>query len=146
MVFYLGGGSFEQLLYVAEVDAEVGNPGRMSDSTTTLASDFYENMRNDREGWLGPNGLLISDGAFSAGDFVLTPFPGQQLNNRQAWFNFAFRSTRMFVEQAFGMWKSVWRVCIKESQCIHRMITLMTMSTMILHNMCMVLHHESDPP
>ena len=52
--------------FYMSVDAEVGNPGRMSDSTATLASDFYENMRNDRDGWLGPNGLLISDGAFSA--------------------------------------------------------------------------------
>ena len=128
------------------VDAEVGNPGRMSDSTATLASDFYQNILNDREGWLGPTGLLISDGAFSAGDFVLTPFPGNNLNNRQVWFNFAFSCTRMFVEQAFGMWKSRWRVSIKESQCSHRMMTLMTMATMVLHNMCMVHHHAHDPP
>ena len=128
------------------VDAEVGHPGRMSDSTATLSSDFYHNFLQDREGWLGTNGMLISDGAFSAGDFVLTPYPGNALNNRQVWFNFAFSSTRMYVEQTFGMWKSRWRVCIKESQCSHRMITLMAMATMVLHNMCMVHHHVNDPP
>jgi len=61
------------------VDSEVGNPGRMSDPMRE--SFFFQDMKRDREGWLGPNELMITDGAFSSGEFVLTPFPGTNLKN-----------------------------------------------------------------
>ena len=120
------------------VDAEVGRPGRMSDSTATQLSYFYNEMLKDSDSWLGPDGLLLSDGACGIGDFIMTPYPGTQLTNKQQYFNFCLSSTRMFVEQTFGMWKSRWRVLIKEQVVSHETMSLMIYATMILHNVCMV--------
>ena len=101
------------------VDAEVGRPGRMSDSTATQLSHFFNDMMRDSESWLGPHGMLLSDGACSNSDFILTPYPGTKLTNMQQWFNFCLSSTRMFVEQVFGQWKNRWRVLLREQQCRH---------------------------
>ena len=92
----------------------------MADSTATELSYFFKAMQEDREGWLGKDGLVISDGAFAGADWVLTPYPGKSLTNKQQWYNFCLSSTRMYVEQVFGQWKSRWRVLIKESQCSHK--------------------------
>jgi len=131
------------------VDADVGRPGRMSDSTACQLSNFHHQISLDREKWLGPSGVLISDGAFGGADYILSPYPGVNLSAKEQYFNFCFSSTRMYVEQVFGMWKSRWRVCIREQQCSHGMMSLMTYATMILHNIC-VFHRctgefTSDP-
>jgi hypothetical protein len=125
------------------VDAEVGRPGRMADSTATQLSYFYEQITKDREGWLGKDGVLVSDGACGISDFIMVPYPGTILTNKQLWFNFCFSSTRMFVEQVFGMWKSRWRVCIREQQCSHSLMSKMIFATMILHNVCQF--YSQDP-
>ena len=125
------------------MDAEVGRPGRMADSTATQLSYFYEQITIDREGWLGKNGVLVSDGACGISDFIMVPYPGTILTNKQQWFNFCFSSTRMYVEQVFGMWKSRWRVCIREQQCSHSLMSLMIFATMILHNVCQF--YSQDP-
>eukprot|EP00873_Tetraselmis_striata_P041741 jgi/Tetstr1/462005/TSEL_007076.t1 len=101
------------------VDVEIGHTGRSSDSTVTYHSTFMQEILADREKWLGsPDGLLISDGAFSMGRVVLTPYPmphgGGVLEEYQRWFNFCFSSTRIVVEQVFGIWKSTWRMLLKE--------------------------------
>eukprot|EP00951_Prasinocladus_malaysianus_P017943 scaffold142167_cov15-Prasinocladus_malaysianus.AAC.1 len=124
------------------MDAEVGRPGRMSDSTATQLSFFYNEMLVDHEAWLGPHGVMISDGACGINDFIMTPYPGTQLTNMQQWFNFCFSSTRMFVEQVFGQWKSRWRLLIREQQCSHAVMSLMIYATMVLHNIC-TIHKES---
>ena len=125
------------------VDAEVGRPGRMSDSTATQNAAFFKGMTQDSEGWLGEHGILLSDGACGISSFIMTPYPGTLLTNKQQWFNFCFSSTRMYVEQVFGMWKSRWRVCIKEQQCSHGQMSLMIYATMVLHNMCQ--YYSNDP-
>eukprot|EP00873_Tetraselmis_striata_P009068 jgi/Tetstr1/429332/TSEL_019250.t1 len=56
-------GWYSILVVAMFVVAEVGRPGRMSDSTATQLSSFYQGMFEDKEGWLGPDSLLISDGA-----------------------------------------------------------------------------------
>jgi len=48
----------------------------------------------------------------------------------------------MYVEQTFGQWKNRWRVLIREQQCRHGTMTLMTYATMVLHNICTVHANE----
>jgi hypothetical protein len=50
----------------------------------------------------------------------------------------------MFVEQVFGMWKSRFKVCIREQHCSHGMMTLMIYATMILHNICQFYSNEPE--
>eukprot|EP00873_Tetraselmis_striata_P015483 jgi/Tetstr1/435747/TSEL_024642.t1 len=62
----------------------------------------------DMKKWLGsPDGLLISDGAFSMSRVVLTPYHmphgGGVLEDYKRWFNFCFSFTRIVVEQVFGI-------------------------------------------
>mmetsp|Transcript_28505 Transcript_28505/g.73209 ORF Transcript_28505/g.73209 Transcript_28505/m.73209 type:complete len:231 (-) Transcript_28505:104-796(-) len=137
-------GWYSILVVAMFVVAEVGRPGRMSDSTATQLSSFYQGMFEDKEGWLGPGGLLISNGACGLCDFVMVPYPVWTMTDKQRWSNFCFSSTRMFVEQVFGMWKSRWQVCNKEQECSHLMMMLMTYSTMILHNMWMYYRNTPE--
>jgi hypothetical protein len=119
------------------VDAEVGHPGRASDSHVTSISSFWEDIQANVEEWLGPNGMLISDGAFGLSDIVLTPYPRHAgMTGKRRWFNFCFSSTRIYVEQIFGMWKNRWRIVLKESDISRPFLSLVIYATMVLHNIC----------
>jgi hypothetical protein len=122
------------------VDAEVGHPGRSGDNTVTKASCFMAAIKKDPVKWLGPNGFIVSDGAFSQDDIVMTPYPlGEGMTMRKRYFNFCFSSTRIFVEQVFGIWKMRWRVLLKEIDVKKRCyVSSIIMATMVLHNICCV--------
>eukprot|EP00951_Prasinocladus_malaysianus_P037107 scaffold395992_cov48-Prasinocladus_malaysianus.AAC.2 len=121
------------------VDAEVGHPGRCSDATVTEESAFWEDIKADFEAWLGPMGMLISDGAIGLSDIVLTPYPRSAgMTEKRRWFNFCHSSTRIYVEQIFGMWKNRWRINMFESKVHRSFLSLMIYATLILHNICCI--------
>ena len=83
------------------VDGEVGHPGRQSDSAISEFSWLLGEIRENKEEWLGKDGMIIGDGGFAQDDFLMTPFANAR-TNRDHLFNFCFSSTRFYVEQAFG--------------------------------------------
>ena len=84
------------------VDAKLGRPGGMADSTVTQNSYFYAGMTEDQKGWLGEEGVLVNDEACGISRFIMVPYTGTNLTTIK-WFNFCFSSIIMFVEQVFGM-------------------------------------------
>jgi hypothetical protein len=79
---------------------------------------------------------MVSDGAFAAGGFVLTPYSGRQLTVKQQFFNFCFSSTRFYVEQTIGQWKNKFRVLLLQQALSFPLMCMVIYSTMILHNVC----------
>jgi hypothetical protein len=65
------------------MDAEVGRPSRMADSIATQLSYFYEQITKDKDGRLGKDGVLVSDGACGISNFIMVPYPGTILTNKQ---------------------------------------------------------------
>jgi hypothetical protein len=125
--------------YYMFVSGEVGHPGRSGDSTVTKNSWFMEEIRKDPVKWLGKeNGLIVSDGGLGMDDLIITPYPLEGLTQKQRYFNFCLSSTRIYVEQVFGMWKMRWRVLMRETEVKRSRLNFIIWATVILHNICCV--------
>jgi len=53
---------------------------------------------------------LLADGGFALETWLLKPYPRDQLNEKGMYFNYVLVSTRVIVENAFGVLKGRWRV------------------------------------
>jgi hypothetical protein len=99
-------------------------------------------VKRDRERVLGRNGFVLGDGGTGSTDWLLTPI-SNITTRAERLYNFFHSSTRMIVEQAFGIWKNRFRCLLHEMRMEHWLATLIVQTTMVLHNMCRV-HHESE--
>jgi hypothetical protein len=99
-------------------------------------------VSKDRERVLGPNGFVLGDGGTGSSDWLLTPI-SNVTTRAERLYNFFHSSTRMIVEQAFGIWKNRFRCLLQEMRMDHWLACLIVQTTMVLHNMCRV-HHEAD--
>ena len=72
---------------------DCGHAGRRGDSTIFGESAVHAAIRADRVGWLGPNGVIAADCAFSKHDICLTPFRDDSLFSCN-YFNFCLRHAR----------------------------------------------------
>ena len=138
------------ILTVAFVDSfyrffevHVGYPGRAGDNTVLKHMKFMEDMTHDPELWLGPGGMVLGDSGASDGDNVfLNPYHDPRDPDKR-WFNFCHSSTRFFVEQVFGMWKSRFRFLLNRMQgANHTLATKLIYASTILHNYLVV--HSQD--
>jgi hypothetical protein len=97
------------------VDLDVGCPGRYHDTTCTKNSNAWTQLHVDTETWLGRDGIALTDSAWGGGSsLVMCPYTvcdGETV--AQQWFNFVHSSTRFFVEETFGRWKSRFRFLLK---------------------------------
>jgi hypothetical protein len=94
----------------------------------------------DREKILGKDGMIIGDGGTGSSDYLLTPVSDPQ-TRAERMYNFFHSSTRMIVEQTFGIWKNRFRCLLHPMRMEHWLAVLIIQTTMILHNMCQV-HNE----
>ena len=97
----------------------------------------------DAEAVLGEGGVMIGDGGTGNFPWLLTPVDEHGgLTEKERLYNFLHSSTRMIVEQTFGIWKNRFRCLLREMRMEHSTACLIIQTTMILHNMCMV--HNGD--
>lgn len=128
--------------YYRFFDVHVGYPGRAGDNTVLAHYWLMKAINDDADKWLGPGGIILGDSGASDGDKVfLNPYHCP-LDPDKLWFNFCHSSTRFFVEQAFGIWKSRFRVLLDPLHVSHKLTTKLIYSTTILHNMFIV--HSRD--
>ena len=93
----------------------------------------------DAEAVLGEGGVMIGDGGTGNFPWLLTPVDEHGgLTEKERLYNFLHSSTRMIVEQTFGIWKNRFRCLLREMRMEHSTACLIIQTTMILHNMCMV--------
>ena len=129
--------------YYMFVESDVGSAGRSGDNTVLKQCWMMRQIMADREGWLGPEGVIAADGGASDGDGVLLNPYSQPTTPEECWFNFCHSSTRFFVEETFGRWKNRFRFLMKESEETHKMTCQIIYASMILHNLCTV--RKDDP-
>ena len=131
--------------YYRFFDIHVGYPGRAGDNTVLARWELMAAMRNDPELWLGPGGVVLGDSGASDNDTLfLNPYhnPGAH-EPEKSWFNFCHSSSRFFVEQTFGMWKSRFRFLLGTTQGLnHALASQLIFASAVLHNYLVV--HSGD--
>ena len=126
------------------VDADVGFPGRAADNTVLARSSLMESIKEDPEKWLGEGGCIAADGGASdLGKFFLNPVPNAT-HPHDLYYNFCHSSTRFFVEEVFGRWKSRFRFLLKGEALDHARMTKLIFASMVLHNVCTVRQDDTD--
>ena len=110
--------------YYRFFDVDVGYPGRAGDNTVLTRSPLMASIASDPDKWLGKGGVILGDSGASDHDKVfLNPYhcPTEP---EKCWFNFCHSSTRFFVEQTFGIWKSRFRFLMHSMHgCSHKLFT-----------------------
>jgi hypothetical protein len=129
--------------YYRFFDMDVGYPGRAGDNTVLVHNWLMKAIAADADKWLGPGGVILGDSGASDGDaYFLNPYHSPQ-DPEKLWFNFCHSSTRFFVEQCFGMWKSRFRFLLYSMpQVSHQLFVKLIYTSAILHNMLVV--HSGD--
>jgi hypothetical protein len=129
--------------YYRFFDLDVGYPGRAGDNTVLAHNWLMKAIAMDADKWLGPGGVILGDSGASDGDaYFLNPYHSPQ-DPEKLWFNFCHSSTRFFVEQCFGMWKSRFRFLLYGMpQVKHELFVKLIYASAILHNMLVV--HSGD--
>ena len=130
------------ILAVAFVDSfyrffevDVGYPGRAGDNTVLTRNPLLAKISADPDKWLGKGGVILGDSGASDSDRVfLNPYhcPTEP---EKCWFNFCHSSTRFFVEQTFGIWKSRFRFLMHSLPGLtHKLFVQLIYASAILHN------------
>ena len=120
------------------VEAEVGYAGRSGDNTILEQCYLMRQIAEDRERWLGKNGIILGDGGASDHDGVfMNPYRTPKQAD-ECYFNFCHSSTRFVVEETFGRWKNRFRFLLRTHDMAHELHTRMVYTTIILHNYCTV--------
>ena len=86
--------------------------------------------------------VIIGDAAYPNYPWLIKPFPGRNLNARETNFNFVHSSTRMIIEQAFGLLKARWRILLKRQDTQFENMHYVISACFILHNIC--LNNKDD--
>ena len=129
--------------YYRFFEVHVGYPGRAGDNTVLARMKFMAKLTQDPETWLGPGGVVLGDSGASDGDRVfLNPY-FNPTDPDKCHFNFCHSSTRFFVEQVFGIWKSRFRFLLSPMMgANHKLVTKLIYTSTILHNY--LVAHRGD--
>ncbi|MCO5608366.1 hypothetical protein L7F22_062575 [Adiantum nelumboides] len=95
--------------------------------------------RQCNEGALG-NFCWLGDCAYLARFWMLPPFKGSKegLTREKSHWNYIQSSSRMPVEEAFGLLKSRFRMLLKRCDMLLTNVPKMVATCLVLHNMCII--------
>ena len=131
--------------------AAVGAPGSTHDSRLLKNCNIYSDINN---GHVLPNKSLslnsygkipfttVGDSAFPSHPWLLKPYKECTRVPKQKYFNKRLCSARVVSEHAYGMLKGRWRIIYKKTECHLDNISLLIMTCIALHNICI---HRCDP-
>ncbi|XP_075711692.1 uncharacterized protein LOC142748488 [Rhinoderma darwinii] len=145
------------LLALADSDyrfviVDIGAYGSSSDAGIFRASKMGERLQSNQlalpeprqlPGSTGPPApfVIVADEGFGLSLHVLRPFPQRGLDERRHVFNYRLTRSRRYVECAFGILSSKWRVFQSPLQMDPQNVMLVIQTSVILHNFCRL--HES---
>lgn len=120
------------------IDLYCGEPGSLHDSRILKKSQFYEQVLNNPNVIFPQNTFIISDSGYPAKNWLITPFKNNgHLTQQQRNFNFLHSSSRMVVENAFGLLKNRFRRLLHFSEQVNiNLIVNLIVSACVLHNIC----------
>lgn len=125
--------------------AEIGAKGRISDGGIFNNSVLWEKMSTNSINLPPPSPLpdsdvnmpyvYLGDGAFALSTHVMKPFPGHHaLGTPERLFNQKLSSSRVVVENTFGIMASKFRVLKKPMALCDVKASIITMTCVLLHN------------
>lgn len=122
------------------IDVYCGEPGSLHDSRVLRRSNIYRKILDNEQGMFPNNTFLIGDSAYPLTRWLIPPFKENgALTETQKQFNFIHSSTRMVVENAFGLLKNRFRRLLHFTE--HTDLTLcvnILASCCVLHNICII--------
>ncbi|XP_055842625.1 uncharacterized protein LOC129909576 [Episyrphus balteatus] len=118
------------------IDVHCGEPGAMHDARLFRRSHFYRKICEQPD-LIIPGGVILGDSAYPDKPYLITPFKDfGNLTRQQNKFNYLHSSTRMVVENAFGLLKTRFRrLKFFEGPNIGFIVNCVV-ATCVLHNIC----------
>ena len=126
------------------LDIYTGWPGSVHDARVLGNSKLYQKCE---AGTFLPNWdaivgnttiplLILGDPAYPLRPWLMKPFTGTGLTQKQRKFNYHLSRSRVVVENAFGRLKGRWRTLMKRNDNDIKYILPIIMTCCILHNIC----------
>lgn len=128
------------------MDLHCGEPGSLHDSRILRRSLIFRNATLHERRLFPNNKFIIGDSAYPTKNWLVTPFKDNgHLTEQQTRFNFIHSSTRMVVENAFGLLKGRFRRLqfFTENRNLN-LISNLIVSACVLHNMCIMAQDDYD--
>ncbi|XP_055837781.1 uncharacterized protein LOC129906151 [Episyrphus balteatus] len=121
-------------------DVCCGEPGSLHDSRVLRRSGLYHQVQENFTRLFPSNTFLLGDSAYAASNWIVPPYKEYgQLNDQQKNFNFIHSSTRMVVENAFGLLKGRFRRINKFTEQRNlNSVKKIIVSACVLHNLCIL--------
>ena len=125
--------------------AAVGFPGSIHDSRAFQLTDVHHDIENGdllSQPTAEISGLyvkpqIIGDSAFPDRNWILKPYPNNNLTPTERRFNRKLCSARVVVEQGFGLLKSRWRILFKKNEQNLDTVARTVTAAIVLHNFCL---------
>ncbi|XP_044142903.1 putative nuclease HARBI1 [Bufo gargarizans] len=128
--------------YGSTADARVFSASRMGERLRANLLALPESRR--LAGYSGPPApfVIVADEGFALTHHVMRPFPKRGLDLRGRIFNYRLTRARRYVECAFGILSSKWRVFLSSIQMDPENATLVIQACVVLHNFTRI--HEAS--
>ncbi|XP_046802346.1 protein ALP1-like [Lucilia cuprina] len=123
------------------LDISCGEPGSLHDFRVLRRSELYLRAESNLEQFFPNNAFILGDSAYPPNRWIVPPFKDYgNLSETQKKFNKIHSSTRITVENAFGLLKTRFRRTLKFTEQTNLLnITNLVTSMCILHNICISL-------
>lgn len=120
------------------IDIRCGEPGSFHYSRILRRSALFTNATENVNRGFPNNTFIIGDSAYPLKDWLVTPFKDNgSLNSNQISFNVIHSSTRMVVENAFGLLKGRFRRLLHFNESTNlEVCTNVIVAACVLHNIC----------
>ena len=119
------------------VDIYAGEPGSLHDARVLRKSPLFAKAQQQMGSLFHNASVLVGDAAYPCLPWLVTPFRDNgHLSQQQKEFNHAHSTTRIVVEQSFGLLKGCFRklqhLCMTDVDEMPRVI----LACCVLHNIC----------
>ena len=121
------------------IDVCTGTPSRMHDARVYTQSEISKNLQQICEGKYH----ILGDGAYEIREWFLTPYRNyENLSDQKKKYNDKFCTTRVFIENAFGILKKRFLQLLRVELADVDRKTKFIISCCVLHNICLDGHDD----
>lgn len=116
------------------LDVFIGYPGSCHDANVWKNSPIYRSILGGQVE-LAENAIILGDSAYPISKFLLTPYRDNgNLSREQKKFNYCLSSTRVLIEQSFGILKNKFRILDRLDTGCLKSVSEIVLACAILHN------------
>nr|XP_036232709.1 protein ALP1-like isoform X5 [Bactrocera oleae] len=124
------------------LDVFIGFPGSCHDANVWKNSPIYQQITSG-EAQLATTAVILADSAYPLSKYLMVPYRDNgHLSPEEKKFNYYLSSTRVLVEQSFGLLRQKFRILNHIDVSTIKSASKIVMACTILHNF--ILSHSSD--